>query len=767
MKKIFLIKSLNLLLFIFVSVLFTQAQVKESSLWGPNGVNWDPAGRLPDFSYAGYKSSNEGLPDIPIVANLNTTGALPDDNIDDSAVIQSLINQQATLPRNQRGAIFIPKGRWIIDNQLELNASGVVLRGEVDSTGKPLTTFYFPNATSSKTAYHISMNGSFKRDNVGAVSSDVVQGSNEFSVSAGNTLRVGDFVQLEQKDPVDDSFSSYLHGDIDAIGPSTKDLSIHPEIFYWYAYVTEVNGNTITFDRPLPIEIRTAWSPYVRKMNMETTISEMGIENISFVCNNDIAFVHNEYRGFKILQLSQVINCWVKNVELVDLEYGISIRRKSCFNTISGVVIRDEKRNIPLPPVEPKSNFIWRMKQKAGGGHHPLEVFQGYYNLFEDFEFKEIHWHELTVEGVAAFNVFRNGKGVAIAFDNHRNFPYANLWTNIDIGRPERMWWNSGSNQIGVAGRERGPHCGFRNTYWNITYKNVVPDIEIEPAETDGFSYLNYIGVEGARKQSSPVDKVNSQLVEVSGVGERIAQPDLFLAQLERRTSPSMANNFTIKAIGETCLDKKNGSITINAAANRNYVVTINESTSSFTNTANIEGLSPGTYDFCITIEGETFKQCYQATIQGGVGLTGKIQLVKQSAEISIQSGVAPYKVIKNGEQVLETYQSNFSVNVNHGDNLQVKSKDACQGEMLKTINLLEDLKAYPNPSEGVFEMYIPNDMESIGIEIYNIHSQLIHSGTFKVNSGSVLLDLENKPNGIYFVKVNSKIPVFLKLVKK
>jgi hypothetical protein len=407
------------------------------------------------------------------------------------------------------------------------------------------------------------------------------------------------------------------------------------------------------------------------------------------------------------------------------------------------------------------------MKQKAGGGHHPLEVFQGYYNLFEDFEFKEIHWHELTVEGVAAFNVFRKGKGVAIAFDNHRNAPYANLWTNIDIGRPERMWWNSGSNQIGVAGRERGPHCGFRNTYWNITYKNVVPDIEIEPADTDGFSYLNYIGVEGARKQSSPVDKVDSQLVEVSGVGERIAQPDLFLAQLERRTSPSIANNFTIKAIGETCLDKKNGSITINAAANRNYVVTINESTSSFTNTATIEGLSPGTYDFCITIEGETFKQCYQATIEGGASLTGKINIEKKKAAISITEGTAPYTVLKNGETILETYQSNFSVDVKHGDDIQIKSKASCQGKLVKRVNFLENIKAFPNPTNGVFEMYIPANLKTVDLDIYNIHSQLISSKQYSVSAGLVSISVEDKPKGVYFVKVNADKPVFVKVVKK
>ncbi|TWO34579.1 T9SS type A sorting domain-containing protein [Seonamhaeicola sediminis] len=767
MKKIFFAKYVSMLLFMFGCVLLTYGQVKESSLWGPNGVNWDPAGRLPDFSYAGYKSSNVSIPNVPVVANLNSTSALPDDNIDDTSALQSLIDQQATLPRNQRGAIFIPKGRWVIDNQLELNVSGVVLRGEVDSNGKPLTTFYFPDGTASTTSFHIRMRGQFETIDVGNVSSNVEQGENVFNVTGGSSLNVGDFIQLEQQDSADDSFSSYIHGNIDAIGPSTKDLFIYPKIFYWYAYVTSVNGNTITFDRPLPIELKTEWNPFIRKMNMDTTTSEMGVENISFVCNNDVVFVHNDYMGFRIMELNEVINCWVKNVELVDLEYGIRIHRKSAHNTVSGVLIRDEQRNVPLPAVEPKSTFINRMKQRAGGGHHPLEVFQGFYNLFEDFEFKDIHWHELSVEGVAAFNVFRNGKGIAIAFDNHRNAPYANLWTNIDIGRPERLWFNSGSNQIGVPGRERGPNAGFRTTYWNITYENVVPDIEIEPASTDGFAFLNYIGVEGARKQSAPLDKVNSQLVEVAGVGESIAQPDLFIAQLNRRSSPTIANNFTIETLGETCLDKKNGSITINALVGSDYVVTVDGQTVNFTNTATIEGLSPGVYDFCISVDGDTFNQCYQATIESGASLTGKINIDKKKATVNITKGTAPYTVLKNGVAVLETNNASFEIDIQHGDDLQITSKAACQGKLEKQINLLENLKAYPNPSSGEFELFIPANLTSIHLEVYNTQSQLILSKIHKVNNGVVRLDISDKPNGIYFLRVNSEEPSFIKLVKK
>ena len=232
-------------------------------------------------------------------------------------------------------------------------------------------------------------------------------------------------------------------------------------------------------------------------------------------------------------------------------------------------------------------------------------------------------------------------------------------------------------------------------------------------------------------------------------------------------TDPTLPNNFTIEAIGETCTGKDNGTLIISGAATHDYIATIDGVVYNFTKDKTIEGLSPGIYAFCIEVVGENYNHCYAVTIEAAENLSGKISINKKSATISVQSGKAPYKVIKNGQEVLETYETDFSIDINHGDNIQIKSKEACQGEMVKTINLLQDLKAYPNPTTGLFEMYIPNEIETIDIEVYNIQSQLIVSKTYGVNAGKLQLNLEDKPNGIYFVKVNTEQPTFVKVIKK
>ena len=230
---------------------------------------------------------------------------------------------------------------------------------------------------------------------------------------------------------------------------------------------------------------------------------------------------------------------------------------------------------------------------------------------------------------------------------------------------------------------------------------------------------------------------------------------------------PKSATNFTIEAVGETCMNKNNGRLIINGEATHDYTTTINGAVYNFNKDTTIEGLSPGTYNFCIDVVGENYSHCYQVTIDGGVSLSGKISVVKKSAIVSLTSGTGPYKVFKNGIELFETNRTNFSLGVQHGDEIQVKSQEACQGLISKKINLLEDLRVYPNPSGGLFELYIPNDIKVIDMEVYNIHSQLIKSNRYPIHGGKVSIDISDKPKGIYFLKLNFEKPVFTKLIKR
>lgn len=48
-----------------------------------------------------------------------------------------------------------------------------------------------------------------------------------------------------------------------------------------------------------------------------------------------------------------------------------------------------------------------------------------------------------------------------------------------------------------------------------------------------------------------------------------------------------------------------------------------------------------------------------------------------------------------------------------------------------------------------------------------NLHSQLISSDMYTVDSGKVYLNIEDQPNGVYLVKVNVRKPIYITLIKK
>lgn len=65
-----------------------------------------------------------------------------------------------------------------------------------------------------------------------------------------------------------------------------------------------------------------------------------------------------------------------------------------------------------------------------------------------------------------------------------------------------------------------------------------------------------------------------------------------------------------------------------------------------------------------------------------------------------------------------------------------------------------EKLSIYPNPSKGEFNLQF-EEAESGTIKIYDIHSRLIREEVL-VKTGSILLNLSNEANGVYFIELNT-----------
>ncbi|WP_372792983.1 thrombospondin type 3 repeat-containing protein [Lutibacter sp.] len=230
-----------------------------------------------------------------------------------------------------------------------------------------------------------------------------------------------------------------------------------------------------------------------------------------------------------------------------------------------------------------------------------------------------------------------------------------------------------------------------------------------------------------------------------------------------------LPNNFSIEVTSETCPNKNNGQISISAAASYTYTTTINGVNYTFNNTNGVlaTDLPPAIYTVCISITGETFVQCFDVEVIAGEVIVADATIVFNKASINIKTGTAPYTVYVNGEKSFITSSPLFNVAIKHGDLIEVKTAKSCEGVYSKAIELLDGIIAYPNPSNGAFEISLPVLQKEVIIELYSIQSQLISIKTYPILYGKVQLNLENQPAGIYIVKVQLNSPVTLKILKQ
>lgn len=228
-------------------------------------------------------------------------------------------------------------------------------------------------------------------------------------------------------------------------------------------------------------------------------------------------------------------------------------------------------------------------------------------------------------------------------------------------------------------------------------------------------------------------------------------------------------DNFSIVTKSETCFGKNNGEIAIKASKSYDYTAIINTKNYSFTNNnLTLTDLPPGVYTVCLGIVGKSFSQCFVITIGKGGSLTGKTSgIASNKVAIEITEGTAPFEVLINGNSQFTTDQSNFNIDVKQGDLIMVKSSIACEGIYSKVISdLTNGIVAFPNPTNGVFEIAIPTEMKEIYVELYSINSVLVSKGRYPVVNQKIEMNLENQTSGTYIAKVYSDVLTNLIILK-
>lgn len=422
------------------------AEPTHSALWGEAGELWDPAGRLPDFSFAGYRSGESPIPDVAVVARVTDFGAVPDDEGDDTAAFQRAVAE------TESGAILIPAGRYILTDRVSIRRSGVVLRGEgpgrtvlvfpkglehidpkptTNSGGRPLSGYSWSDG-------FLGIRGTFREEVLTDIAAPARRGDDRLTVTKPGVLRDGMEIAVELRDDDDKSLLDYLYGgdpgDTSMIRPATtRALQV--------VRVLRLEADVAVLDRPLRYDIRSAWRPRLR--GFEVSVSDSGIESLTVEFPARAYEGHFTEAGYNAVAFANVRDCWVRDIEIVNADCGII--SSAWFCTFADVTFRATDDAVPF-----RGDF----------GHHGMLISRTD-NLITGFDFRHRFIHDLTVSSTSAANVFSNGRGVDLCFDHHKRAPNANLFTALDAGAATRLWRSGG-------GANLGRHCATWETFWGI-----------------------------------------------------------------------------------------------------------------------------------------------------------------------------------------------------------------------------------------------------------------------------------------------------------
>lgn len=228
------------------------------------------------------------------------------------------------------------------------------------------------------------------------------------------------------------------------------------------------------------------------------------------------------------------------------------------------------------------------------------------------------------------------------------------------------------------------------------------------------------------------------------------------------------ANNFTVQAVGETCPLEKNGTLTISALESNNYYIILNQEKYEFTSNLTLTDLEPNIiYKICIYVTGEIFEQCYELEIEEASTIEGQMAINSNRLSIEMEEGTAPYGIFVNGSMVLETSDAMFDIQIEQGDLVEVQTAVACEGIISKKMELIEEFKAYPNPTKDIFNITIFSEQQEVAVEVYNSLSQLVSLKNCSIIEGKIIVNLEGFASGLYFVKIALDIPVYIKIIKE
>ena len=268
-----------------------------------------------DFSSAGYKNSEMAIPSVSTKATVTPSGA------DDASRIQDAIDAVSKLPIQSngfRGAVQLGSGVFHVGNPLYLRASGVVVKGTLDTKGSLLTTINM--IRKPFTLFEVGQSCSYATHGASVKIRDsyVPSGSHAVEVSDASSLSVGDTVLVQR-----DVSEAYVH--FMGMDHLVRDGRPQTWIKAGTSITTErtiaaVNGSSIVFSVPLSDSIDSKYLDNGRVTKCSVSrLSNVGVESFHATAPSSTFNMSLSQSTFFIAKFECVLDAWVRDVATAGL----------------------------------------------------------------------------------------------------------------------------------------------------------------------------------------------------------------------------------------------------------------------------------------------------------------------------------------------------------------------------------------------------------------------------------------------------------------
>ena len=300
---------------------------------------------VPDFSQVGYHSGEKDIPDVPLRLTLSPVEG------DDTARIQKAINQLGERPLDgsgHRGALLLKRGIYHVSGTLQINHSGIVVRGEGDRPdGTIIVATGHGDIRHRRTVLTVGNDDDILLDEQAGLSiaDDYVPvGAREVSVADVSGMKVGDRIVIYRPstktwissigcDRIEDKWTDVVDTRWVKDGEAPGFYFLRPKKLAQGYFPKRKDESWGDFEKRIQLSedgkrcnVTKQWNPELFHMHYERSISAIEGNTIRL----DIPFVHSidqQFGGGELIPFKtkeRVTEVGIENLRLVS-EFGPAV----------------------------------------------------------------------------------------------------------------------------------------------------------------------------------------------------------------------------------------------------------------------------------------------------------------------------------------------------------------------------------------------------------------------------------------------------------